>query len=157
MTANIGIPEGDSQNIALELSKLLADEYLLLTKTRNAHWNIEGIDFYDKHIFFETQFAELDDIIDRVAERIRSLGHYAPATLKSFLELTHLTELSRAGNDGEGFLKELLSDHESIIIHCRESIECFAKEYKDFGTTDFVTGLMKEHEKMAWFIRSHLK
>ncbi len=157
MTTNIGLPEADRLAVATQLAKLLADEYVLYTKTKNAHWNIEGIDFYDKHKFFEVQFAQLDAMIDNTAERIRTIGHYAGGSLKSFLELTHLTEQSRGKNDGEGYIKELLSDHESIIIFCRESIECFSKEYKDFGTIDFITGLMEEHEKMAWFLRSHLK
>ncbi len=99
----------------------------------------------------------MDDIIDSVAERIRSIGHYAFATLKSFLELTHLTEVNREKNDGQGFLNELLIDHDSIIIHCRENIHRFANDYKDLGTSDFITQLMEAHEKMAWFIRSHLK
>jgi starvation-inducible DNA-binding protein len=157
MHPNIGLTDADNLAVATELAKLLADEYVLYTKTKNAHWNIEGIDFYDKHKFFEIQFLQLDDVIDNTAERIRSIGHYAVGSLKSFLELTHLTEQSREKNDGQGYIKELLSDHESIIIFCRESIECFSKAYKDFGTIDFVTGIMETHEKMAWFLRSHLK
>jgi len=92
-----------------------------------------------------------------VAERIRSLGHYTSSTLRSFLELTHLTEQSREKNDGQSFIKELLSDHESIIIYLRENINKFAIEYHDLGTSDFITGLMGKHEKMAWFLRSHLR
>jgi len=157
MKIHIGINDANRQEVAKELAKLLADEYVLYTKTRNAHWNIEGADFYDKHKFFETQFGQLDEIIDKVAERIRSLGHYAYATLKSFLSLTHLTEVNREKNDSEGYLRELLIDHESIIIHCRENIHLFGNEYKDFGTSDFITQLMEAHEKMAWFLRSHLK
>ncbi len=157
MKTNIGITDTNTQAVATELAKLLADEYVLYTKTRNAHWNIEGTDFFDKHKFFETQFGQLDDIIDTVAERIRSIGHYAYATLKSFLELTHLTEVNRENNDSNGFLNELLIDHESIIIHCRENIHRFANEYHDIGTSDFITQLMETHEKMAWFLRSHLK
>ena len=57
------------------LNGLLADEVLLLVKTRNAHWNVEGPDFHEKHVFFEEQCEQLDKIIDDVAERIRSLGH----------------------------------------------------------------------------------
>ena len=140
MKTNIGITDANSQAVANELAKLLADEYVLYTKTRNAHWNIEGADFYDKHKFFEMQFGQLDDIIDSVAERIRSIGHYPSATLKSFLELTHLTELNREKNDSHGFLTELLTDHESIIIHCRENIHRFANDYKDIGTSDFMVG-----------------
>jgi len=44
------------------------------------------------HLFFESQYNELDEITDSVAERIRTIGRYAPATLKSFLELTHINE-----------------------------------------------------------------
>jgi len=157
MKANIGITEKNRQAVAAELSKIVADEYLLYTKTRNAHWNVEGPDFHAKHLFFESQYGQLDDIIDNTAERIRSLGHYAPGTLKGMLELTHLSEQSRSKNDAEGFIKELLADHEAIIIHLRENIKRFADELGDAGTSDFITGLMETHEKMAWFLRAHLK
>ena len=109
------------------------------------------------HIFFEQQYNALDETMDSVAERIRQLGHFAPATLKSFLSLTHLTEVSREKNDSQGFLKELVVDHENIIIYIRENINRFANEYGDLGTSDFITGLMEEHEKMAWMLRAHLK
>ncbi len=157
MDPNIGIVEANRLAVATELNKLLADEYVLYTKTRNAHWNVEGADFYDKHKFFEAQFEQLDEIIDSVAERVRSLGHYASATLKSFLSLTHLTETKSEKNDSQGFIRELLADHESIIVHLRANINQFMEDYKDAGTSDFVTGLLQEHEKMAWFLRGHLK
>lgn len=156
MKTAIGISDENRQKIATELAKVLSDETVLYIKTKNAHWNIEGADFYDKHKFFETQFGQLDEMIDTVAERIRSIGHYAPATLKSYLSLTHLTEQTRESNDSQGFIKELLEDHESIIIILREHIKSFANDFHDLGTSDFVTGLMETHEKMAWFLRSHL-
>ncbi len=157
MKINIGIAEDNRKAVVNELSKILADEYVLYTKTRNAHWNVEGIDFYDKHKFFETQFEQLNEFIDSIAERIRILGHYAPASMKAFLGLTHLSEAPQSANDSAGFITELLSDHESIIIQLRENINRFANEFEDLGTSDFITGLMQEHEKMAWFLRSHLK
>jgi starvation-inducible DNA-binding protein len=95
--------------------------------------------------------------MDEVAERIHSLGHYAPATLKTYLELTHLTEQMREKNDSPGFIKELLGDHETIINQFRKNIDYFANELKDAGTSDFITGLMETHEKMAWMLRAHLK
>lgn len=153
----IGINETNRQAVASELAKILADENVLYIKTKNAHWNIEGVDFYDKHKFFETQFGQLDEMIDRVAERIRSIGHYAPATLKSYLSLTHLTEATREKNDSQGFIKVLLEDHESIILILREHIKSFSNKFHDLGTSDFITGLMENHEKMAWFLRSYLK
>lgn len=156
MKTNIGLTDTGARAVVNELSIILADEYILYTKTRNAHWNIEGSDFFEKHKFLEIQFGQLDDFIDSIAERIRSLGHYAPATLKVFLELTQLTEKTREKNDSHGFIKELLEDHETIIFKLRENIHPFANEFKDMGTSDFITGLMEGHEKMAWFLRSHL-
>jgi starvation-inducible DNA-binding protein len=157
MNVNIGITAGNRQKVADELAKILADEYVLYTKTRKAHWNVEGPDFYDKHKFFEVQYEQLDEFIDQVAERIRTLGHFPPASLKNFLDLTHLTEVNSKKNDSLGFIKELLEDHESIIITMRECINKFADEFKDAGTSDFITGLMEEHEKLAWFLRAHLQ
>ncbi len=157
MNASIGITPANLQAVATELSKLLADEFVLYTKTRNAHWNVEGPDFHTKHLFFEKQYEQLDETMDSVAERIRQLGHYAPATLQRFLQLTHLTEKLGQPNDSLGFIRELLTDHENIIIFLRENINRFANEYGDAGTSDFITGLMEEHEAMAWMLRAHLK
>ena len=157
MKTNIGINDSNRQAVAVHLAKLLADEYLLYTKTRNAHWNVEGPDFHDKHKFFESQYEQLEDFIDDIGERIRTLGHYAPATLSGFLKLTHLTEQTSNPNDSKGFIAELLVDHESIIMILRGLITTFTEENADAGTSDFITTLMEDHEKMAWMLRAHLK
>ncbi|RYG46653.1 MAG: DNA starvation/stationary phase protection protein [Chitinophagaceae bacterium] len=157
MKPAIGIKEENRKEVALQLSKLLADEFVLYTKTRNAHWNVEGPDFHAMHLFFEGQYNQLDEIMDSVAERIRSIGHYAPATLKSFLQLTHLSELNERDNGSKDFIRELLDDHESIIEFIRTNINRFANDYGDAGTSDFITGLMEDHEKMAWMLRAYFK
>jgi starvation-inducible DNA-binding protein len=157
MKPNIGISPEHLSEISRTLSHILADEFVLYTKTRNAHWNVEGPDFHSMHVFFESQYNEIAEIVDTVAERIRILGHYAPATLKQFLELTHLSEQSREKNDSGGFIRELLSDHESIIIHIRAQVSRLAAQLKDVGTSDYLTGLAEYHEKNAWMLRSHLK
>ena len=156
MKANIGIKQESINKVVDVLIKVLADEFVLYTKTRRAHWNIEGPDFYNKHLFFEKQYEELDEIMDTVAERVRALGHYTPATLKDFLELTHLSEELKEKNDANGFIKELLIDHESIIIYLRENINYIANDLQDAGTSDYITGLVETHEKMAWMLRAHL-
>lgn len=157
MVANIGIKSENLSTVAKSLSQILADEFVLYTKTRNAHWNVEGPDFAAMHKFFEHQYETLDETMDEVAERLRMLGHYAPGTLQDFLKLTRLTEESRKKNDSKGFISELLEDHESIITLLRGLITPLAEEQKDFGTSDFITGLMQTHEKMAWMLRAHLK
>jgi starvation-inducible DNA-binding protein len=157
MEPNIGIKPIHLEKTAHALNIVLADEFLLYTKTRNAHWNVKGPDFHSMHLFFVSQYEILDELMDNVAERIRSLGHYAPATLKDFLALTHFTEQLHITNSGEGFIRELLSDHESLIIHLRANVNYFAVDLLDAGTSDFITSLLETHEKMAWMLRAHLK
>lgn len=150
MNVAIGITNTDRLVIATELSKMLADETILYIKTKNAHWNVEGPDFLQS-TSFEAQFEQLDEIIDNVAERIRTIGHYAPGTLKAYLGLTQLTEQTRSVNDSQGLIKDLLEDHESIILSLRENIKSFANEHHDMGTSDFITGLVETHEKCLGF------
>jgi starvation-inducible DNA-binding protein len=157
MKTNIGLSLKNRQKVVNELSILLADEFVLCTKTKHAHWNVAGIDFVEKHLFFQSQFEQLDIIVDEVAERIRSLDHYAPGSLKQFLQLTHLTEVSIGDkNDSHSFIKDLLVDHESMIIHCREYIRLFGTDLEDYGSADFVTKLLLTHEKMAFFLRASM-
>src|SRR5690606_13180866 len=144
------------QAVALELNKVLADEYILYTKTRNYHWNVEGDNFMEMHKFYETQYEALDEIIDEVAERVRALGHYSEGRLKDFLKLSQLDEPGYTNKQNEQ-LKNLLNDHETIIQNLRKLITLSADKHKDLGTSDFVTGLMEKHEKMAWFIRAYLR
>ena len=156
MKASIGLTGTHTRNVATELSKILADEFVLYVRTRNAHWNVEGSDFIEKHKFFESQFEQINGFIDSVAERIRALGHYTPATIASYLKLTQLIESNHEKNDSQGFIKALLRDHECIIAKLRGDIHRFADDWNDAGTSDFITGLMEDHEKMAWFLRAHL-
>ena len=157
MKTLIGISAENREVVAHQLAKLLADEFVLYTKTLNAHWNLEGKDFHSVHLYFEELYNQSAEIVDSVAERIRQLDHYAPATLKNFLQLTHLTEQDEDGNDSLSLIKKLLIDHESIIEFIRGNVDEFADAHKDAGTSDFITGLMETHEKIAWMLRAHTK
>ena len=157
MESNIEIVQENSQAVATELLKLMADEYVLYTKTRNAYWNMEDAHFYEREKLFDEQANQLQGIIDNIAKRIRSMEHYAFATLKSFLEITHLAEVAPEQNDSSAYIKELLSDHDSIVIHCKENAHRFTSEFKDAAAADFITDILEKHENMAWVLRSHLK
>lgn len=157
MEASIGIRKEFLADVSHSLAQILADEFVLSVKTRKAHWCVTGPDFHSKHLFFESQYNKLDGLIDQLAERIRTLGHFPPATLKEFLALTHLTEQSREKNDSLGYIRELLADHETVLIHLRENIGRYADALKDAGSSDYITGLLETHEKMAWMLRAHLE
>jgi len=154
MKTNIGITEENRAEVAEHLSKILADEYVIYTKTLRAHWNLEGIDFHTKHVFFEDHYNAIKEFTDGVAERIRKIGHYAPGTLKQFLELTHLSEEIEGDNSSLNYMKVLLQDHDTIIVEIRKIIPTIEDDLNDVGTADFLTGLLQEHEEMAWMLRA---
>jgi starvation-inducible DNA-binding protein len=157
MAVSIGLSQKQRQGVVEILSQLLADEYLLYTKTRNYHWNVVGPQFNDLHKFFEDQYEALDEIIDDVAERARALGGRAVATLAEFMKLARLREHPGRQLAAREMLRDLLADHEVLIQTLRRDLDVVMARHGDAGTNDFLTGLMERHEKMAWMLRSFLE
>lgn len=153
----IGVTEAHLTAITKLLQAALADEHVLYIKTRNFHWNVEGMSFGPLHILFEQQYTQLETIIDDIAERIRKLGFYAAGSLKSYLEMTHLQEHTAEGTKDRQMIELLMKDHEAVIRFLRESIDKIDDDYGDTGTADALTGIMEQHEKIAWMLRAHLK
>ena len=157
MKVQIGINDKHREAVIKILNVLLSDEYVLYTKTRKYHWNVTGPQFHELHKFFEVQYEELDEIIDEVAERARSLGGVSLGTLTEFLKHARLKEKPGVNPDACSMILELLSDHEALIQSLRKDLSLCADSYGDLGTSDFLTGLMEQHEKMAWMLRSFNK
>jgi len=153
---NIGIESGSREAVAKELKKLLADEFVLYAKTRNFHWNVVGPRFHDLHLFFESQYEELDEFVDEVAERIRQLGAVSPGSLAEFVKESELTEVPGGTLKSDDMISKLHADHETLIRSLRKGLQ-LAEKHGDQGTMDFLTGLMEKHEKMAWMLRAHLE
>jgi starvation-inducible DNA-binding protein len=151
---NTGISSINGKKVADALNQVLADEFVLYTKTLKFHWNIEGRDFHALHLFLDDQYQQLQTIIDSVAERVRKVGHFAIGSMKEFLNETSLKEHSATSPVAESMLSELVSDHDALIRKTRTLIDDFDKKFDDKGSSDFITGIMKEHEKMAWMLRS---
>lgn len=157
MQPNIGISDRNREAVVRILTVLLADEYVLYTKTRNYHWNVTGHQFHDLHKFFETQYEELDAIVDEVAERARSLGGRAAGTLAEFVKEARLEERPGEAPDARGMVANLLADHEAVVRSLREDLSACAEKLADAGTADFLTGLVERHEKTAWMLRACLE
>lgn len=155
MNINIGINEQDRQEIAKGLSKLLADTYTLYLKTHNFHWNVTGPMFQTLHLMFETQYTELALAVDLIAERIRSLGVYAPGTYKQFAALSSIKE-----EDGipkaQDMIRLLVEGQESVVRTARSLYEVVEKA-NDEATADLLTQRIQLHEKTAWMLRSLLE
>src|ERR1700748_2324049 len=155
MQPHIGIEEKNLKNVNAVLSAVLADAVVLYTKTRKFHWNVAGESFMELHLLFEKQYTELEEAVDEIAERINKLGGKTIGTMKEFLDLTHLKEAPGKYPDRKEMIKELLEDHETIVVHLRKAVEECTDDLKDAGTADFLTELMEEHETNAWKLRRY--
>lgn len=153
---NIGLSQKNREGVVKALTKLLADEHILYNKTRSYHWNVEGTSFMEYHNLFEAQYTQTAEHIDQIAERIRTLGFYAEGRLKELLKVAELQEPEIPSEPGDQ-IANLLMDHETIIRNLRKQIKEFTDEFEDDGSADFITGLLQDHEKTAWMLRSYLK
>ena len=150
-----GISTKDRAAIAKGLSRLLADTYVVYLKTHNFHWNVEGPMFQTLHQMFMDQYTEAWNAIDLVAERIRSLGHYAPGTYREYLDLARVKE-TPGHPKAEQMVRLLIEGQEAVVKTAREVLPV-AEKADDQPTLDLLTQRMQVHEKNAWMLRSLLK
>lgn len=153
---NIGLSEKNRKEIADKLNMLLANEYVLYTKTLKYHWNLKGKFFGPLHMLFKNQYDSLFNFIDSIAERSLALGFVADGTLSEFSKNTTLDEQPGNNPDDQEMIKNLLNDHETIIKQIQEYIPLTA-ELDDWGSNNFLCDLIMKHEKIAWMLRAHLQ
>jgi starvation-inducible DNA-binding protein len=154
-TIQIGLTPAQRKGAAGILNGLLADEYVVYVKLRNFHWNVTGPEFHDLHEVFEEQYEQLAGTIDEIAERVRSLGETPLGSMADYLASTRLKEAKGAHTANE-MIAALTADHEAVIRQMRQDLEEIKDKHNDAGNQDAITGWMKQHEKMAWMLRSML-
>lgn len=155
MALHIGITPQKLKKSAAILATILSNEMTLYVKTRKFHWNISGNSFMELHKLFEEQYRILEANIDEVAERISQLGEKTIGTMKEFIENSTLKESPKEYASQKHMLEELLENHEQLVTEFRAYIPIFENENNDIGSADFITGLLQEHEKMAWVLRRY--
>ena len=154
---NIGLSEEQRHGVIELLNRDLADLYLLLIKTKKYHWDVIGPQFRTLHTLWEEQYNALTINIDETAERVRQLGGYPLGTAAGFIEYGTLKEHPNDLPSANEMVARLVQDHEQVIRNLREDIDKCGEQFHDEGTADFLTGLMEQHEEMAWMLRSFLE
>jgi len=157
MKPNLGISAKNLDSVNEVLNKVLADGNVLYIKLRKFHWNLSGDNFMELHLLFEDQYTALAEAIDEVAERISTLGGVAIGTTSEFAKMSQLKENPGKLPSNQEMLKELVADHESLVKSLRKNLDTVEEKFGDAGTSDFLNGLMQQHEKMAWKLRKYFK
>lgn len=137
------------------LKTLLATNFAYYLKAHGFHWNVEGPDFGELHTFFEMIYSDVYEANDAIAEYIRSLQEYAPASFERFGELTKIpgqTKIPRA----KLMLEELLHDNEIMLQLLNECFDVATQERQQ-GIANFMADRISQHGKFGWQLRSFLK
>lgn len=154
---NIGLSEEQRAGVCELLNRDLADAYLVLIKTKKFHWDVVGPQFRSLHQLWEEQYQALTTNIDALAERVRTLGNYPVGTAEDFLKYASIKEQSNNIPLATEMVSQLVDDHEQIIRNLRDHVDQCSEKFSDQGTADFLTGLMEQHEEMAWMLRSFIE
>jgi starvation-inducible DNA-binding protein len=150
---NIGLDSDVRYSVVEILNHTLANEAVLTQKTRSAHWKVSGAGFFELHILFNSQYEQLNDISEEIAERARMLGGTAIGSLQEFINYTRMDEQPGVVPD----ILRLLADHESSIRFLREDARKCSEDYEDEGSFELLVSVMRLHEKMAWMLRSYIE
>ena len=148
---DIDIEQDALRDMSDELAKILANTFVLYTKTLAFHWNVEGPFFAPLHKLFQDQYEALAEAVDRIAERIRALDDMAPCSMRDLLEMASLAE-QEGVPDAMTMVRILSEDHETCIRGIRE-VSKIAAEVGDEGSINMLGDLIEGHEKMAWMLR----
>ena len=140
------------KEVAGALTNIVADAYRLYINTQGLHWNVEGPLFYSIHKLTESQYAELAESIDELAERVRALGLPAPQSLRELSENSILRDLPDDA-DLKSRIERLVSDYERAVRRAALTVR-LAESNGDIKTADLLTHRVGVYEENAWMLRA---
>ncbi len=139
------------QAVAASVNKLVADAFVLYTKTKNFHWHMTGPHFRDYHLMLDEQSEQIFATTDPLAERVRKLGKRTVHSLAEMVKIAHLKE-----NDADfipplEMLRELMSDNKKMAAAMRETHKV-CDEHEDVATASLLEEYIDQTERRTWFL-----
>ena len=155
VASDLGLKPKALAKVAQGLAGVMADTYLLYLKTQNFHWNVTGPMFGELHALFEQQYGNLAMAADELAERIRAIGEFAPASFPQFRKLSKISDEEHV-LAAEQMIEMAAADNEHVVRRMREVYE-ITDDAGDVETGDILIRRMQYHAKQAWMLRSYLQ
>ena len=137
------------------MKMLLASSFSLYVKASNFHWNVEGINFKELHDLFGAIYEEVYSSIDDFAEKIRTLGAYAPGSNSRFGLLSQLDDETSV-LPAEQMISELLVDSDNMVRILKMTYD-IAEANGEHGFSNFLAERMDAHRKHSWMLRATSK
>jgi starvation-inducible DNA-binding protein len=138
------------------LNQILADTQILHALYKKHHWLMRGATFYQLHLLLDKHADEQLELVDKIAERVQTLGGIAVSDPRHVAELTTVPRPPDGCEEVPAMLSRLLEAHEVILSDAHEAAGRVAA-LGDDGTNDLiVSDLIRTGELQAWFLAEHL-
>lgn len=104
-----------------QLQQVFANNFVAYFRSHVAHVNVQGRNFYSDHKLLGKIYEDLQAQIDLIAELLRSLGEFMPASLDEIMGTSRITITELTGSAEEllaeikADLEELKADYEELI------------------------------------------
>jgi starvation-inducible DNA-binding protein len=151
----IDIAENKRQRLIDLLNQQLADNFDLYSQTKQAHWNVKGMNFQQLHEFFDLLAASIEGFSDMLAERVMMLGGVAKGTLRMGAEASSLPEMPELVQ-GKDYLEALADRYAAYAASTRKAIDA-AADIGEPTSEDLFTEISRVVDKDLYFIESHLQ
>ena len=152
----IDLPADKRADVIAMLNQELADVFDLYSQTKQAHWNVKGMDFYQLHELFDDLAEELLGFVDEIAERVTALGGTATGTARMAAAATRLPEYGLNLIDGRDHVEALAERYAAFAATTRAGIDA-ATDLGDQSTADLLTEVSRAVDKSLWFLEAHLQ
>jgi starvation-inducible DNA-binding protein len=138
------------------LNQLLADTQILYALYKKHHWLMRGATFYQLHLLLDKHADEQLALVDKLAERVQTLGGIAVSDPRHVAELTTVPRPPDGCEEVPAMLSRLLEAHEMILSDAHDAAGRVAA-LGDDGTNDLiVSDVIRTGELQAWFLAEHL-
>ena len=138
------------------LNQLLADSQVLYALYKKHHWLMRGATFYQLHLLLDKHADEQLALVDKIAERVQTLGGVAVGDPRHVAELTKVPRPPDGCEEVPAMLSRLLEAHELILGDAHDAAAHVA-ELGDDGSNDLlVSDVIRTGELQAWFLAEHL-
>lgn len=138
------------------LNKVLADSQILYALYKKHHWLMRGPTFYQLHLLLDKHASEQAELIDKIAERVQTLGAVAVGDPRQVAEITTVPRPPDGVEEVPAMLSRLLEAHEIVLQEAHDAAQR-VQEQGDDGTNDLlVSEVIRTNELQVWFIAEHL-
>ena len=156
MDANlpIGLNADDSVALCKELNALLCDLHVFYQNVRGFHWNVQGQNFFELHAKFEEFYADLQVKIDKVAERVLTLGGQPLHSMQDYVAGATIPEVKDV-HDGVEAVRHCAAAFGVLLLRER-ALLASSEQAGDEGTRAIMSDFVREQEKTSWMLRAYL-